>query len=79
LELKVLSCTRILLYNIQLWAFEKVVQVRIIAISWKQVNDRIKAACCCAWAAKQAERSGLPPFFGATFCIRAKGGKHIPA
>jgi hypothetical protein len=59
--------------------FEKVVIVRIIAI-WLDVRDDITGAewWLCVGPAACAERSGQPPFLGATFCIRAKGGKDKP-
>jgi len=42
----------------------------------KHVNDAEKSwVLLCAGKAKRAERSGLPPFFGSTFCIKTKGGK----
>jgi len=42
----------------------------------KNVNDEERSGVLlCVGKAKHAERLGLPPFFGSTFCIKAKGGK----
>jgi hypothetical protein len=63
-----------------LWAFEKVACATtpcnmVGSKTWMRKSGVVLAR----GPAKRAERSGLTPSFGSTFCIKAKGEKHTTA